>query len=68
VLEPKVIDRIEGDATIWEQDPLRTRAADGQLTVNHHTGFQVTWLLPCLHDLFAFLTCCGCKRRSMIAQ
>ena len=39
VLEPEVIDRIEGDATTWEQDPLRSLAADGQLTAYHHTGF-----------------------------
>lgn len=39
VLEPEVIDRIEGDATTWEQEPLRGLAADGQLTVYHHTGF-----------------------------
>jgi glucose-1-phosphate cytidylyltransferase len=39
VLEPEVIDRIEGDATIWEQDPLKSLAADGQLTAYHHTGF-----------------------------
>ena len=39
VLEPEVIDRIEGDATIWEQDPLRSLAADGQLTAFRHTGF-----------------------------
>ena len=39
VLEPEVIDRIEGDATFWEQDPLRSLAADGQLTAYHHTGF-----------------------------
>ena len=39
VLEPEVIDRIEGDATVWEQDPLRSLAADGQLTAYHHTGF-----------------------------
>jgi glucose-1-phosphate cytidylyltransferase len=39
VLEPEVIDRIEGDTTIWEQEPLRSLAADGQLTAYHHTGF-----------------------------
>lgn len=39
VLEPEVIDRIEGDATIWEQDPLRSLAAEGQLTAYRHTGF-----------------------------
>jgi glucose-1-phosphate cytidylyltransferase len=39
VLEPEVIDRFEGDATIWEQQPLCSLAADGQLTAYHHTGF-----------------------------
>ena len=39
VLEPEVIDRIDGDATVWEQDPLRSLAADGQLTAYHHYGF-----------------------------
>ncbi len=39
VLEPEVIDRIEGDATTWEQEPLRSLAADGQLTAYHHSGF-----------------------------
>ena len=39
VLEPEVVDRIEGDATIWEQQPLRSLAADCQLTAYHHTGF-----------------------------
>jgi len=39
VLEPEVIDRIEDDSTIWEQDPLCSLAADGQLTAFLHTGF-----------------------------
>jgi glucose-1-phosphate cytidylyltransferase len=39
VLNPAVIDRIEGDATIWEQDPLKQLASDGQLTAYHHCGF-----------------------------
>lgn len=39
VLEPDVIDRIEGDETTWEQDPLRSLAADGQLTAYQHNGF-----------------------------
>jgi glucose-1-phosphate cytidylyltransferase len=39
VLEPAVIDRIEGDATLWEQEPLKGLAADGQLTAYHHHGF-----------------------------
>lgn len=39
VLEPDVIDRIEGDATNWEEEPLRGLAADGELTAYRHTGF-----------------------------
>jgi glucose-1-phosphate cytidylyltransferase len=39
VLEPEVIDRIDADATIWEQEPLRGLAAEGQLTAYHHHGF-----------------------------
>jgi glucose-1-phosphate cytidylyltransferase len=39
VLEPAVIDRIEGDATTWEQAPLKSLARDGQLSAYHHKGF-----------------------------
>ena len=39
VLEPEVIDRIEGDATVWEQEPLKGLANDGQLGAYHHYGF-----------------------------
>lgn len=39
VLSPKVIDYIAGDATSWEEEPLRTLAKDRQLTVWHHHGF-----------------------------
>jgi glucose-1-phosphate cytidylyltransferase len=39
VLEPSVIDRIEGDATLWEQEPLRSLASEGQLTAYQHQGF-----------------------------
>ena len=39
VLEPKVIDRIEGDATPWEAEPLTGLAADGQLGAFPHDGF-----------------------------
>ena len=39
VLEPEVIDRIQGDNTIWEHYPLRSLAADGQLTAFKHRGF-----------------------------
>ena len=39
VLEPEVIDRIEGDTTTWEHDPLRSLATDGQLSAYQHNGF-----------------------------
>jgi glucose-1-phosphate cytidylyltransferase len=39
VLEPEVVDRIEGDLTIWEQEPLRSLATDGQLSAFFHRGF-----------------------------
>lgn len=39
VLEPKVIDYIEGDSTSWEREPLRKLAQDGQLAAFQHTGF-----------------------------
>ena len=39
VLEPSVIDRIDGDHTVWEQDPLKGLANDGQLTAYSHSGF-----------------------------
>jgi len=39
VLEPSVIDRIEGDRTVWEQEPLQSLARDGELSAYRHTGF-----------------------------
>ena len=39
VLEPSVIDYIEGDQTIWERAPLERLAADGELGAHRHTGF-----------------------------
>ena len=39
VLEPEVIDRIDDDATIWEQEPLKGLAKDGQLSAFLHNGF-----------------------------
>ena len=39
VLEPQVFDYIEGDATVWEQEPLKRLAADGQLHAHRHPGF-----------------------------
>jgi glucose-1-phosphate cytidylyltransferase len=39
VCEPSVGDTIAGDATKWEEEPLRDLAARGELTVFHHRGF-----------------------------
>jgi glucose-1-phosphate cytidylyltransferase len=39
VLSPKVIERIEGDDTTWEQEPLKSLAFDGELMSFKHDGF-----------------------------
>jgi glucose-1-phosphate cytidylyltransferase len=39
VLSPKVIERISGDSTSWEQEPLKGLAADGELMSFKHEGF-----------------------------
>ncbi len=39
VLSPEVGRYIEGDATVWEQEPMQRLAADGQLSVYFHPGF-----------------------------
>lgn len=39
VLSPKVLDRIEGDSSIWEQEPLKGLARDNQLMAFKHEGF-----------------------------
>jgi len=39
VLDPGVIEYIEGDDTVWERDPLERLARAGQLTAFRHTGF-----------------------------
>jgi len=39
VLSPLVLDYIEGDSTIWEQQPMRTLAAESQMSVYHHDGY-----------------------------
>ncbi len=39
VLSPKVIERIEGDKTTWEQEPLKGLASDGELMSFKHKGF-----------------------------
>ena len=39
VLSPKVIKYIAGDKTLWEQEPLKNLAAEGQLMAFKHPGF-----------------------------
>jgi glucose-1-phosphate cytidylyltransferase len=39
VLEPDVIDLVEGDATSWEREPLEHLAQAGQLSAHKHAGF-----------------------------
>jgi glucose-1-phosphate cytidylyltransferase len=39
VLSPSVLDYLEGDSTVWEQQPLQRLAADGQLMAFEHHGF-----------------------------
>ena len=39
VLSPKVLERIDGDATVWEHEPLCGLARDGELQAFEHTGF-----------------------------
>jgi glucose-1-phosphate cytidylyltransferase len=39
VLSPDVGRYIDGDASIWEQEPMRGLAADGQLATFRHLGF-----------------------------
>ena len=39
VLEPSVIDYIEGDSTIWEREPLEALAEAGKLVAYKHRGY-----------------------------
>lgn len=39
VFEPKIFDYIDGDATIFERQPLENLARDGQLSAYKHDGF-----------------------------
>lgn len=39
VINPKAIDIIEGDSTIWEQEPLNNLAAQGELMAFKHYSF-----------------------------
>ena len=39
VLEPEILDLIEGDATVFEKYPLEEAARRGQLDAYRHNGF-----------------------------
>lgn len=39
VLNPSVIERIDGDPIVWEREPLEGLAAEGQLMAYRHDGF-----------------------------
>jgi glucose-1-phosphate cytidylyltransferase len=39
VLEPGVGEYIDGDATVWEREPMERLAAEGELAAFFHTGF-----------------------------
>jgi glucose-1-phosphate cytidylyltransferase len=39
VLSPEVERYLDGDATVWEREPLEGLARDGELSVWHHGGF-----------------------------
>ena len=39
VLSPDVIERISGDETLWEREPLESLARDGELSAWRHHGF-----------------------------
>ncbi len=48
VVNAKALDRIEGDSTIWEREPVESLAADGELIAKHHEGFW--WAVDTLRD------------------
>jgi len=39
VLEPEAVDRVKDDQTLWEAEPLRSLARDGELAAYKHKGF-----------------------------
>ena len=47
-LEPEIFEYIEGDQTVWEQEPLRQLAQDHKLAAFRHTGFWHP--MDTLHD------------------
>jgi glucose-1-phosphate cytidylyltransferase len=39
VLSPRVIDYIQGDTSVWEQEPMERLASEGQFMAYRHDGF-----------------------------
>jgi glucose-1-phosphate cytidylyltransferase len=39
LLSPQVCERVAGDATLWEREPMESLARDGELMAFHHQGF-----------------------------
>jgi glucose-1-phosphate cytidylyltransferase len=39
VVEPEVVDYVDGDATVWEREPLERLAREGKLSAFRHEGF-----------------------------
>ena len=39
IVSPKVLGRIKGELTLWEQEPLSSLALDGELMAFEHKGF-----------------------------
>jgi glucose-1-phosphate cytidylyltransferase len=39
VLEPKVIEYIKDDSTVWEREPMENLARDGMIAAFRHDGF-----------------------------
>jgi len=57
VLEPDVLDYVDGDATVFERAPLERLAADGQLAAYRHEGF---WqCMDTLRDVRYLNSLCG---------
>ena len=39
LLEPQVLDYIEGDSSVWEKEPMEKIAEEGKLSAYRHHGF-----------------------------
>jgi glucose-1-phosphate cytidylyltransferase len=56
VVEPAVLDRIDGDASVWERDVLPGLATDGELAAYQHDGYwqpmDTAWERELLEELW----------------